>query len=383
MSSEHLSERRAPIAAGGSDKSRVVPTTIEELAAALRDTQTTAPAVAIAGAGTKATWGGLGVPPDVVVDMTGLDQIVEHAVGDLVITVEAGVRLSRLQESVRAVGQRLALDPAEPDATIGGVVATAASGPRRLRYGTPRDLLIGITVVLADGTVARSGGKVVKNVAGYDLGKLFTGSFGTLGVIASCTFRLHPLPLAQRVVSVSTPDPGPAVRALLRSPAQPSAIEWDGQALHVLIETTDAAADAQAAQVRAIVGGAIAGGLPPGFGARPWRDGDIGLKVTHRLSTLSPAVLALHAVLPGARVSAHAGSGVILAGWNGDPSCIDGLRDEIAAYDGTVVVVTAPDEAKRALDVWGPVPGLPVMRRIKQQFDPDGRMNRGRFVDGI
>src|SRR5206468_5170099 len=112
--------------------------------------------------------------------------------GDLVITVEAGVALADVQRVVAKAGQWLALDPPEVGATVGGVVATAASGPRRLRYGTPRDLLIGITVVLADGTIAKSGGKVVKNVAGYDLGKLFTGSFGTLGVIAECTFRLHP-----------------------------------------------------------------------------------------------------------------------------------------------------------------------------------------------
>src|SRR3954468_24240994 len=256
----------------------VRPQSVEEVSAVLRESSGP---VRVRGGGSKWTWGATGVPPDVVIDTAGLDRGVEHAAGDLVVTVQAGALRADVQTVLGVAGQWLALDPPEPAATVGGVVATAVSGPRRLRYGAPRDLLIGLTVVLADGTVARSGGKVVKNVAGYDLGKLFTGSYGTLGVVAECTFRLHPLPAARRVVTVQTNDPGPLVRDVLRSPLEPSALEWDGTALHAVFETVESAADAQAQEFVNVAGGEIADDLPPMFGARPWQPGDVALKLTH------------------------------------------------------------------------------------------------------
>jgi glycolate oxidase FAD binding subunit len=242
--------------------------------------------------------------------------------------------------------------------------------------------------VLADGTVAKSGGKVVKNVAGYDLGKLFAGSFGTLGVIASCTFRLQPLARTRRVVSIAVDDPSSIGRALAASTVVPAAVEWDGRAVHVVIETSPTAADAQARDVvRLAPDGVVADALPSGFGERPWRPGDVAVKVTHPLSTLGPVVAALRRELPGASLSAHVGSGVAWAGWSGDADravrAIAALRAEVAAYDGAVVVVDAPADVKGAIDVWGPVRGLEVMRRVKERFDPDGRMNAGRFVGGI
>ncbi|MDQ1746201.1 MAG: glycolate oxidase binding subunit [Frankiaceae bacterium] len=351
----------------------VSPSSVDELAAALRDTGS-AP-VRVTGGGSKASWGGVARPADVELSTRGLDRIVEHAEGDFVVTVEAGARLADVQEAVGGKGQWLALDPPEPDATVGGVVACAASGPRRLRFGTPRDLLIGVTVVLPDGTVARSGGKVVKNVAGYDLGKLFCGAFGTLGVVAQCTFRLHPQPRAVRCVSVAADDPGPLVAALRRSPFRPSAVEYHGERLSVVIEAFEAAADAQAEQVRALVGGTVASGVPAAFGVRPWGPAEVGLKATFRLGALSE-VLAL--VSKGFRVSAHAASGVMWLGaaWV-DADLLAELRARVAEYDGTVVVVTAPDEVKRELDVWGPVRGVEVMRAIRDRFDPDRRMNPG------
>jgi glycolate oxidase FAD binding subunit len=351
------------------------PATIDDLAARLRDTA--ASSVAVQGAGTKRDWGGVAAPADLVVSTAGLDRIVEHAVGDFVVTVQAGARLADLQESVGTAGQWLALDPPERDATIGGVVATAASGPRRLRYGTPRDLLIGVTVVLADGTVARSGGKVVKNVAGYDLGKLFCGAFGTLGVVAQCTFRLHPLPRAIRCVRVEADDPGELVRALRRSVFRPSAIEYDGSCLSVVVEAFEAAAEVQAEQIRALVGGEIRDGVPGGFGARPWQPGETGLKATFRIGALSPMVALARRVAPALRLSSHAASGVLWLGGAVDAAMLAELRAEVAAYDGTVVVVAGPEAAKCELDVWGPVRGLDVMRRIRDQFDPDRRMNPG------
>jgi glycolate oxidase FAD binding subunit len=351
------------------------PATIDDLAAALRDS---APSpVVVQGAGTKRDWGGVAEPAALAVSTARLDRIVEHAHGDFVVTVQAGARIADLQAAVGAAGQWLALDPPERDATVGGVVATAASGPGRLRYGTPRDLLIGVTVVLADGTIARSGGKVVKNVAGYDLGKLFCGAFGTLGVVAQCTFRLQPRPRAVRCVRVAADDPGELVRALRRSAFRPSAIEYDGSHLSVVVEAFEAAVEAQAEQIRSLVGGEIRDAVPDGFGARPWQHGETGLKATFRVGALSSVVALARRVAPSLRMSAHAASGVLWLGGSVDAAMLAELRAEVASYDGTVIVVTGPATFRRRVDVWGPVRGVEVMRRIRDQFDPDRRMNPG------
>ncbi len=185
------------------------PGSTEEASALLQVAAAHELAVVPRGAGTGLSWG---VPPaacDLVVDMSAMDQVLEHAAGDLVARVQAGATIGHLASVLAGAGQELALDvPAE--ATVGGMVATGMAGPRRLRYGAPRDLLIGITIVRADGMVAHSGGKVVKNVAGYDLGKLFSGSQGTLGLITEATFRLHPRPAA---VAWVTGEFGPSDRA--------------------------------------------------------------------------------------------------------------------------------------------------------------------------
>ena len=236
---------------------QVSPTSIDELSHVLADAT---PPVGSSGCAAAAQRSAGRLPacqPTSLIDTRGLDRIVEHAAGDLVVTAQAGVTLAALQDHVASSAQWLALDPPEPGATLGGVIATAASGPRRLLYGTPRDLLIGITVVLADGTIAHSGGKVVKNVAGYDLGKLFTGSFGTLGVIAQCTFRLHPLPVDRRVVRAGSTIRPPPCSWCRRSGAVPCAIEWDGATLTVVIESLESAAQVQAEEVAAVIGGDI------------------------------------------------------------------------------------------------------------------------------
>ena len=356
------------------------PASVDDLSTALRDSTGV---VSTRGAGTRSRWGGLGATPDVVIDLAAMNHVVEHAVGDLVVTVEAGVLLDDLQRCVGEHGQWLALDP-PIGGTIGGLLATADSGPRRLRFGTPRDLLIGVTVVLADGTVARSGGKVVKNVAGYDLGKLFTGSYGTLGVIATATFRLHPVLPARRVVSVESDTPWPAVREVLRSPATPTAIDYDGIRLHVLIESSESAVDAQADAVAALIGGTVTSDHPGGIGSRPDRTADsMVVKLTFRLSALDEVVAAVREEAGQVPLQAHAGSGVLWAALPCDGALLDRLRHLTASYDGAAVVVDAPDEAKRSLDLWGPVRGLDLMRRIKAEFDPDNRMCPGRFVGGI
>jgi len=166
-----------------------------ELARVLEYANRTGMRVAPRGGGTKLDWGSAPPAIDLMVSTAKFNKILEHAPGDMTITVEAGVTFSQIQSALSAHRQRLALDPLWPDvATVGGVIAANDSGALRLRYGGVRDLIIGITVVLADGTIAKSGGKVVKNVAGYDLPKLMSGALGTLGIITKAVFRLHPLP---------------------------------------------------------------------------------------------------------------------------------------------------------------------------------------------
>ena len=376
-------------------------------------------AVAFVGGGSKL---GLGNPPervDLLVSTERLDQVLEHAAGDLVVRVQGGARLADLQAALAPAGQWLALDPPEPRATVGGVVAANASGPRRLRYGTVRDLIIGITVVLADGTVARAGGKVVKNVAGYDLAKLFCGSLGTLGLVAEATFRLHPLPAAAAAVTLEVDTPkrlGAAVGPLLRSALEPSAVElaWPDRQLPgrltVVFEGIRPGVEAQASACAELLGrvgaAAVAG---PGetdaalaeLGPPRFEKADVGVKVT-----CPPADLA--AVLEDLRagpspwlgpVHAHAGTGVLwvasdfgegeleASGGRLVPAlagAVTTARERLAARGGSLVLVKAPPELKRAVDAWGPAgDAVGLMRRVKERFDPDRRLGPGRFVGGI
>jgi glycolate oxidase FAD binding subunit len=189
-----------------------------------------------------------------------LDRVLEHEAGDLTCTVEGGVRLSVLQAALAEAGQRLSLDP-PGDPTIGACLAARLSGPLSHHYGGPRDLVLGVTLVLGDGTVASSGGKVVKNVAGYDLGKLVCGSEGTLGLIARVALRLHPLPAATATLVVETEDTADGVRALRASQLQPSALD----VLHpgrvaILFEGAEEAVEAQLEAARTLVGGGRADG---------------------------------------------------------------------------------------------------------------------------
>jgi glycolate oxidase FAD binding subunit len=185
----------------------------------------------------------------------GLHRVLEHEAGDLTCTVEAGVRLSTLQSALAPYGQRLSLDP-PGDPTIGALLAENVSGPLRHRFGAPRDLVLGVTLVLADGTIASSGGKVVKNVAGYDLARLVCGSRGRLALIARASFRLHPVPKAAQTLTIESDDAAGVVAALLASQLQPSALDvlHPGGAL-VLFEGSPGAVSAQVARAQRLVGG--------------------------------------------------------------------------------------------------------------------------------
>jgi glycolate oxidase FAD binding subunit len=401
------------------------PGTVDEVVEVMRAASQGGLRVVVRGGGTKLGWGAPPAAVDLVVATTRLDRVLEHAAGDLVVRAQAGVRLADLQRQLAPAGQMLALDPPEAGATLGGVVAAAASGPRRLRYGTPRDLLIGSTVVLPDGTVAHSGGKVVKNVAGYDLGKLLAGSFGTLAVLVELIFRLHPLPAARGMVVAEVAGPeraGACVRALLASTLVPSAVEldWPDAAapgtLSVLVEGVAPGVEAQTGTAARLLGEhASARVLEPGevdaavagLGALPWADGRpgaglggapagdgvLGVKLTCVPGDLPGALAALWEVAGAhgldAQVSGHAAVGVLRAALRGGDAAayaafVADLRGRLALGGAAVVVQEAAPEVKRAVDVWGPAgDALGLMRRVKRQFDPGGVLSPGRFVGGI
>jgi glycolate oxidase FAD binding subunit len=377
------------------------PASTEQTAALLRAAARHDLRVVARGAGTKLGWGTPPTGVDVVVDTTEMSGVVEHVSGDLVCVVRAGTPVAELQAHLAGARQQLALDSPLSLATVGGTIAASTSGPRRLLYGTPRDLIIGITFVRADGVVAKAGGKVVKNVAGYDFGKLLTGSFGTLGVITEAVVRLHPVPAAHRWVTLVA-DPATAVRsaaAVLGSQLSPSAVELDSSApgevrLTVLLEGIEAGVTDRASRAVDLLGGdaAVTADPPDGFYRYPFGPADTGLKVTCTITGVGDVLdcaarLAReHDVQLAVRGSAM---GVLHAGLPAGTqpatvaTVVDGLRATAAAHDGSLTVLTAPPDVRTGLDVWGPVPGLHLMRRLKDQLDPEHRLSPGRFVGGI
>lgn len=388
------------------------PESVEDLSRLMSFASRESLCVAPRGSGTKLS---VGNPPselDLVVSTANLGRVIEYVPGDQVVRVEAGIALRELQERLQSEDQMLALDPPEAGegATVGGIVATNSSGPRRLRYGTVRDLIIGITVVLADGTVAKAGGKVVKNVAGYDLSKMFTGSAGSAGVIAEANFRLHPLPERARTLAVDpggTQAAGEAAQAVMHSQAEPSAMElhWseDGGTLTVLLEGIEAGVSAQSGMVTELLSpfGEVrtltdeeADGLGP---LEPPQSGDdeVVLKVSAYPAALAEVLeISLGAARAGGlvpRITGHAGSGVLFVGLSGGAedgfiSAVEEIRGSVAHQypGGSVVVHRAPVGVKQRVEAWGAAGDKePLIRRVKQRFDPGFTMNPGRFIGGM
>ncbi len=400
------------------------PGDVAEAAAVMRAAAAEGLAAVPRGAGTRLAWGS---PPDrcdLVIDTRRLNRVLEHAAGDLVARVQAGVGMDQLAEVLAAAGQRLALDPpgnGNGAGTVGGVLACGVAGPLRLRYGTPRDLGIGITVVRADGTVASSGGKVVKNVAGYDLGKLFAGSYGTLGLIVEAAFRLHPLPGATSFVTLDAADAAAAhaaIAAAASSPLAPSAAEIDRPGrqaptrVGILLEgDADGVAERSARMTELLGGGGVASVSPAppawwGRGAAAVTGGTV-IKVAFWAAALAEVLGAIDAAASGAGldpvVGGSAAAGVIYAAVDESaaPAAVSrfvtGLRAalggavpavSLAPADGppsraSAVVLHAPAQVRAAVDLWGPVSALGLMRAVKDQFDPEHRMAPGRFAGGI
>ena len=392
----------------------VRPATVEELAAVLRAAATADLAVVLQG-GRTAT--GLGAPPtryDVALDTSALDAVIDHVPDDFTITVQSGMRFAALQTFLADHGQFVPLDVPFPDkATVGGSVAAARSGPRRGVFGGPRDWLIGCGVVLAHGTTVHSGGRVVKNVSGYDLCKLFSGSLGTLGCIVEATFKLRPLPAADATLVIPTAGFDAAIdlgrRIALGVNGLQSIIALDPVSAHDLglgeVGLVLRAAGVEGAVSSTLqLAGAIAQAdsaiqpepTAPDFWQRltdregtPPRGNAVLVRCAAPPDSLRSATAALRAATDQTCLWAYADAGLLFGRLAAPtsallPAMVATARKGIEALGGSLVVEHAPVTEKRAMDVWGPAgDGITIMRRIKREFDPNATLSPGRFVGGI
>ncbi|NRQ34255.1 FAD-binding oxidoreductase [Nonomuraea sp. NN258] len=367
-----------------------LPESVEEIAAVLRACAEHDLAVVPAGGGTKLHWGHPPERCDVLLDLCCMNEILEHAAGDLVVRVQAGVTMSALAETLAGEGQELALDvPFTEHTTVGGTLATATDGPRAFRHGGARDLLIGITVVLPDGTIARSGGKVVKNVAGYDLGKLFTGSYGTLGVIAEATFRLHPLPADRRWLVAETRAAelsDDLLGALAAAQAEPAAVEidcLDGRQATLAVLVEGAAAEQRALALRDVLGRGTLTTEPPEWWGLVLND-DLLIELRFPPACAGRVLAEVAGTGFSPRGSSARGRFRLELWGDIEPGALNaavaGLRERLEPLGGRVVVLATPHDD---VDRWGQVSALPLMRRVKERFDPGRRMSPGRFTGGI
>ena len=349
----------------------VKPRSADEVASTLRDAEAAGKAVTPVGGGRAATMGGPLERCDVEIRMTGLDRVIEHVASDMVVTVEAGIELEALQEHLAKSGQFLPLDPFNsPGHTIGGLIASGWSGPLRLRYGSTRDFLIGIRVALPDGKLASAGGRVVKNVSGYDLMKLHIGSLGSLGVTVAASFKVFPRPL--RDVTVESRDGWQAVEQVLSLPMAPAALELfsDGRVIARYFGSPDA--------------------VDVTVKAAGWAetDGNVWSEHSHSAPARWARIAALRTELRSVLESLPSGTqwwcspGVGVAHWSfGDAEELVRVRKLAEAAGGSLVLMAAPDEVRSEVGAWGtPPPTLDLIRRLKDAFDPHHVLNPGRFV---
>ncbi|HZS15968.1 MAG TPA: FAD-binding oxidoreductase [Candidatus Dormibacteraeota bacterium] len=381
----------------------VSPGSEAEVAEVLRAAARLGLAVAVRGGGTKLGWG---APPrrcEVVLSTARLDAMVEHEPGDLVCVVQAGMPLSALRETLAAQGQRLALDPPHGvAATVGGIVAADASGPLRTRFGTARDLVLGARFVLADGTVGHSGGKVVKNVAGYDVGKLLIGSLGTLAVVTQLALRLHPMPRAVRTVAFQNLDASQAWavwQAVERAPVEPAAVVAlsPGGAMLVRIEGGEAGAEAQASALLEATAplAPLVRVLDEDEADKAWTyaetcvwGGDPVDPVANLAlprSELAALLGRLEATPHVAAVLPSCGAAEVRLPAGMSPVDLQALRDWVARRGGHL---TLRRSTPPLADLVWPQPAagdvaLDLMRSLKQALDPGGLLAPGRFLGGI
>jgi glycolate oxidase FAD binding subunit len=381
-----------------------MPKIVEELAELIAIANRDRLPVTIAGNSSKLDWGGIVAGTKSIVSTQKLDRLIAHAVGDLTVTVEAGMKFARLQEILATAGQFLPLDPAYPDrATIGGIIATADTGSLRHRYGGVRDLLLGISFVRADGKIAKAGGRVVKNVAGYDMMKLFTGSYGTLGILTEVTLRVYPLPAnSGTVILTGAVDRlQQAAKILLASTLTPIAVDVVSTAFsrHLAISNTpslvvkfatipESIAQQSAQLLEMGKGLGLKGGSWQGTQAEQlwsgiqtgiWGETPIGCKLGVRLTAAVETIAMLDRSTDNtSKAAIHLNSGIGACTLS-DRSHIAPLRSHCEASGGFLSVLQAPAEVKQQIDVWGyRGNAVPLMQKIKQQFDPLDIFNPGR-----
>lgn len=377
------------------------------------------------GSGSKLHWGGLAPGIKVVVSTARLNQLIDHATGDLTVTAAAGIRFTDVQAQLNRENQMLAIDPTYADAaTLGGIVATGNTGSLRQRYGGVRDMLIGISFVRADGRVAKAGGRVVKNVAGYDLMKLLTGSYGTLGIISQLTFRVYPIPEASQTVAIAGETEAIASLAahILASSLSPIAMDMLspllvsqlnlGKEMGLLLrfQSLEISVQQQASQVIQLADqlGLKHQTLRGNDEATLWQRLREQIELTPSIPTItckigivpSSALSVLQAWMTEISFPAmaliHAASGLgvvqIVTDSEGkqmsdrpiDPQSLLRLRHLCQQHGGFLSILAAPTAWKQTLDLWGyPGNALSLMVGIKQQFDPHALLSPGRFVSGI
>ena len=401
-----------------------VPGSPEELAATLAHASTDRWRTVIRGGGTKLGWGRIPAAIDLVVSTAGLDRLVAHRYGDMTATIQAGAPLAEVNRALAQHGQWLPLDSAFDAATIGGLVATNDAGPARHRNGTPRDLVIGMTVAMTDGRLIKSGGTVVKNVAGYDLGRLMSGSYGSLAAIVDVTFKLLPRPAASITLIASYQDAAALaadVGALTASQIEPFALDvrtdsaraGSAGELLVCFASSPRATDSQVAAARALLRGGITLVAGPEQHAvwtdhirAPWAGGGNGVGTHFREAggkmspdAISPAVVRVswmpanlgNVLAELGEVQRSSGVTASLVGRAGVGAGLIALRGDVPAQAaavgalratselGHVVVLGASVALKQQVDVWGPAPASASMARaITQMFDPAGILNAGR-----
>ena len=376
----------------------VEPADASELAASLQAASRDKQITVLRGGGTKLGWGRIPSAIDLVVSTAKLNTTLVHRHGDMTATTHAGVTLAQLNRELARHGQWLPIDSAFGNATIGGIVATNDSGPVRHRYGTPRDLLIGVTLALTDGRIVKAGGHVVKNVAGYDLGKLASGSFGTLGAIVDATFKLLPIPQASATLGASYDDGDVLARDVMQistSQLEPMAFDvmLDGgqYRLRVLFASSPAAVSAQVESAQRLLSKAstIMTGDPEmdiwtDQVRSPWAGTGAVIRFGWMPAKLAEITTLMHDVqqIAGSIVMCgRVGVGAGLMRVDGDvptqAAVVERLRSSV--WVGNVAVLRASHDLKQHVDVWGPASSAAdAARALKSMFDPAGILNAGR-----
>jgi glycolate oxidase FAD binding subunit len=421
---QHLLTSTEAVSHYGVDAQRPVavalPGSADEVAGLLRAASRAGLSVLVWGAGHHMYLGAVPGPIGVVLSLTRLTGIVEYDAENLTVSAEAGVTLDQLQKVVGERGQMLALDPPGPTtATIGGIAAANLAGPLRMRWGAPRDLAIGLRVVLADGTMVKTGGKTVKNVAGYNLTKLFVGSHGTLGVISEITLRLTPIPEAEALLAAAVGPPAATslARELLASrldissldilnheaaraalPSLPVTLRPEAHVMLVGLLGAPEAIDRQEREIRAL--------SQHGWARLNGADADEVRRASSHAASPGPAAETItRLALPMARIAdalelvssgggwwaaARAGDGLLYSGPVTETDIsevterLTVLREWTEGRGGSLVLESGPVEVKRAFPVWGEgLPNLDLMRRLKERYDPNRTLGCGRFLPGL